>query len=261
MRIRWQSFIDPAQHRDYFELLEAQLRQGAGEGVSYDVIGIHPPDTELHRLSETRCGMQAVANAIAAEREGFDAFAVGHFQDSGLHEARSAVRIPVLGLGETSMLHACTLGQLIGLVTIHPIFIPWHQEQIMRYGLRERVIGVTALSGLGVADYARACADEAAFAQVLDRFERAAQPLLDAGAEVLIPAGGLPALVLSRRAGLEVGGAAVLNAVPVLAKHTEAAVALAQLGLPVASRRGTFALPSERAHEEFLAALALTPRA
>jgi hypothetical protein len=52
-----------------------------------------------------------------------------------------------------------------------------------------------------------------------------------------------------------VGGATVLNPVQVLAKHTEAAVALARLGQPVASRRGAFALPSERTREEFLGAL------
>lgn len=255
MRICWQSFIDPALHREYFELLEGHLRAGAGADVSYEVIGIDPPDTELHRLSETRCGVRAVANAITASQDGCDAFLIGHFQDSGLHEARSAVDIPVLGLGETSMLHACTLGARIGLVTINPIFTPWHEEQVARYGLSARVAGVSAMEALAVSDYVLACAEEAAFARVYEQFERAAQPLLDAGAEVLIPAGGLPALVLSRRVGLEVRGAAVLNPVSVLAKHGEAAVALARLGQPVASRRGAFALASERCREEFLSAL------
>jgi Asp/Glu/hydantoin racemase len=256
MRIRWQSFIDPDQHREYFALLGEQLRACAGEGVDYEIIGIQPPDTELHRLTETRCASQVVANAIAAEEDGCDAFLVGHFQDSGLHDARSAVGIPVLGLGETSILHACTLGQGIGLVTIDPLFIAWHRDQIARYGLRDRVIGVTAMATLTVADYVEACAEEQAFARVFEQFERASQPLLAAGAEVLIPAGGLPSLVLARRRGLEVDGAAVLNAVPVLAKHGEAAVALARLGLPVASRKGAFALASERSRQEFLAALA-----
>lgn len=255
MRIRWQSFIDPARHKQYFELLEAQLESCFGDGVSYEIVGIDPPDTMLHRLTEVRCGMRAVAEAVAAEADGCDAFLIGHFQDSGVHEARSAVDIPVLGLGETSMLHACTLGQRIGLVTIAPVFIAWHQDQIARYGLHERVIGVAAMSQLAVEDYLRACADEDAFARVFEQFERAAQPLLAAGAEVLIPAGGLPALVLSRRPGLELDGAAVLNPVPVLAKHGEAAVALRQLGLPVASRRGAFALASESCRDEFLASL------
>jgi Asp/Glu/hydantoin racemase len=255
MRIRWQSFIDPARHQEYFSLLDGQLRQCAGEGVSYEVIGIDPPDTELHRLSETRCAARVVANAIAAERDGCDAFLVGHFQDSGLHEARSAVQIPVLGLGETAMLHACTLGARAGLVTISPIFVPWHEEQIIRYGLSQRVIGVTAMQALALEDYVSACAHDNAFGRVLEQFEAAARQLLAAGAEVLLPAGGLPALVLSRRPGLEVEGAAVLNGVPVLAKHGEAAVALRALGLPVASRRGAFALPSQRCREEFIAAL------
>jgi Asp/Glu/hydantoin racemase len=256
MRIRWQSFIAPDQHQEYFALLGAQLHSFAGEGVDYEIIGIQPPGTELHRLTETRCASQVVANAVAAEEDGCDAFLVGHFQDSGLHEARSAVRIPVLGLGETSMLHACTLGQLVGLVTIDPLFIAWHRDQIARYGLRDRVIGVTAMTTLTVADYVEACAEDQAFARVVEQFERASHPLLAAGAEVLIPAGGLPSLVLSRRRGLEVEGAAVLNAVPVLAKHGEAAVALARVGLPVASRKGAFALASERCRQEFLAALA-----
>jgi hypothetical protein len=90
---------------------------------------------------------------------------------------------------------------------------------------------------------------------VYEQFEQAAQPLLAGGAEVLIPAGGLPALVLSRRQGLTVDGAAVLNPVPVLAKHGEAAVALGRLGLPIASRKGAFALASEPCRDEFLAAL------
>lgn len=256
MRIRWQSFIDPAQHASYFSLLEAQLHDSAGAQVSYELIGIQPADTELHRLSEARCALRAVANAVEAERDGCDAFLLGHFQDSGLHEARSAVSIPVLGLGETSMLHACTLGQRIGLITIDRIFIPWHQEQITRYGLSERVAGVSAMDAMEVSDYVSACRDEQSLAFVLEQFERAAAPLLAAGADVLIPAGGLPALVLSRRSGLTVDGAVVLNPVPVLAKHGEAAIALARLGLPMASRRGAFAAPSQRCLEQFLAALA-----
>jgi Asp/Glu/hydantoin racemase len=153
------------------------------------------------------------------------------------------------------MLHACTLGQRIGLITISPAFIAWHQDQITRYGLRERVIGVTAMTGLAVEDYVRACQDEDAFARVFEQFERVSRPLIAAGAEVLIPAGGLPAMVLSRRPGLTVDGAAVLNPVPVLAKHGEAAVALGRVGLPIASRKGAFALASEPCRDEFLAAL------
>jgi Asp/Glu/hydantoin racemase len=256
VRIVWQSFVDPGVHGEYFELLSRALDTAADDGVTFEVVGMQPPDVELHRLSEARCAAQTVRNALRAEREGADAFVIGHFQDSGLFETRSAVGVPVLGLGETTMLHACTLGYRIGLITIDPYFIPWHLDQVQRYGLRERVVGVQAMRAFGVADYVRACADEEAFGAICEAFERAAQPLLDAGVEVLIPAGGLPALVLSRRPGLEIGGAVVLNGVPVLAKHAEAAVKLNALGLPEASRRAAFARPSERCLEEFMASLA-----
>jgi allantoin racemase len=256
VRIVWQSFVDPAVHGEYFELLQRQLDSVADADVTFEVVGIQPPDVELHRLSEARCAAQTVRNALRAEREGRDAFVIGHFQDSGLFETRSAVGLPVLGLGETTMLHACTLGYRIGLITIDPYFIPWHLDQVQRYGLHQRVVGVQAMRAFGVADYVRACEDEQLFAAICDEFERAAQPLLDAGVEVLIPAGGLPALVLSRRPGLTIGGAVVLNGVPILAKHAEAAVKLKALGLPEASRRAAFARPSERCLEEFVASLA-----
>jgi allantoin racemase len=256
VRIVWQSFVDPAVHVEYFGLLRGALDAAAPPGVTIDVIGISPADVDLHPLTEARCAAQMVRNAIVAEADGADAFAIGHFQDSGLFEARSAVGMPVLGLGEATMLHACSLGRRIGLVTIDPFFIPWHVDQIARYGLRERVAGVRAMRSFGVADYVRACGDEDTFAAVCDAFEEAAAPLLEEGADVLIPAGGLPALVLSRRPGLEIGGAIVLNGVPVLATLAQAAVRLAALGLPVASRRAAFALPSQRAREEFLASLA-----
>jgi Asp/Glu/hydantoin racemase len=256
MRLRWQSFTDPDEHRPYLDLLRRQLAEAADPESSVEVLGMTPPDRELHRLSEFRCAAEVVRGALQAEADGCDAFLVGHFQDSGLHDARAAVDIPVLGLGETAMLHACTLGTKIGLVTIDPVFIPWHEEQISRYGLERRVIGVSAMRGADVAEYVRACAEDDAFERVVAEFHRAARPLLDAGAEVLIPAGGLPSLVLSRRPGLTIDGAAILNGTLVLAKHGEAAVKLRALGQPVVSRRSSFALPSRVCIDEFLDSLA-----
>ncbi len=58
---------------------------------------------------------------MRAEREGYDAFVIGHFQDAGLYEARSVTNLPVLALGEASMLHACQLGQRSGVVTINTL--------------------------------------------------------------------------------------------------------------------------------------------
>jgi len=145
VKIWYQSFVDPDQQSAYCKTLAKALNRMAGKDVRFDVHGMVPPDLELHRLTEFRCARQVIRHAVEAQRLGYDAFAIGHFQDGGLYEARSTVDIPVLGLGEVAMLYACTLGQKIGLVTIHPLFIPMHEEQIQRYGLSRRVVAVKAV--------------------------------------------------------------------------------------------------------------------
>ena len=97
-----------------------------------------PSVTTVHALSEFRFSRAVIRGAIQAEREGYDAFFMNHFQDVGLYEARAAVKIPVLGLGEATLLHACTLGRKLGLLAINPAFIPAHNDQIARYGLQQR---------------------------------------------------------------------------------------------------------------------------
>jgi Asp/Glu/hydantoin racemase len=77
-------------------------------------------------------------------------------------EVKSVVDIPVLGLGETTLFHACTLGRKLGLVTINPVFIPWHEEQVIRYGLEQRVVGVRAVNA-SVKDFIDAFASQDAF--------------------------------------------------------------------------------------------------
>ena len=56
------------------------------------------------------------------------------------------VDIPVLGLGQCSMLYACTLGRRFGLITIDPIYIPWHEDQIIKAGLAQLDGAVELLS-------------------------------------------------------------------------------------------------------------------
>ena len=51
------------------------------------------------------------------------------------------VDIPVLGLGETSMLTACMMGSRFCLVGVNPYFGGRFEENVARYGLRERLAG------------------------------------------------------------------------------------------------------------------------
>ena len=147
VRIWYQSAIDPDESPAYIGALQSYLDEIAGPGVRFDVHGISPPQRGFDPISHLRCAVQFTRNAITAEAEGYSAFVIGNFPEPGLAESKAAVDIPVIGVAETSLLHACTLGRTIGLVTVAPEFVRWHQQQIASFGLRDRVVGVRAIAG------------------------------------------------------------------------------------------------------------------
>ncbi|MFD5429563.1 aspartate/glutamate racemase family protein [Streptomyces sp. NPDC127084] len=250
-RIWYQSFTDPAVDAPYFDRLTRRVQGLAGPGFSIDVHGMQPGDRHLHRLSEMRCSVQAVRNAVAAQEQGYEAFVVGHFQEPGLFEARAAVDIPVIGLGEATMLHACSLGRKIALVTISPVFVAFHEEQIARHGLQHRVVAVRAVESQ-VADYNRAFTDPETYQRLKQDFSRQSAPLLELGVDVVIPAGGYPMLLFARERSFTIGGAMVLDGLPVTVLAAEVAARLKHLNGTGTSRTPGFALPSAAALQEFV---------
>ena len=252
MRLQYQSFTDAKMGGPYLNYLRAALKQAADPGTRIDEVLMSPPDSYAHSTVETRCGYQAMRNAVHAERAGYDGFLIGHFQDSGLAHAKSLVDIPVVGLGEISMLHACTMGQRIGLITINPRFIPWHKEQILKYRLENRVVGVHAMD-FAPGDFMAAFETDENYRKVRDAFCEQAMPLIKEGIDVLIPAGGIPMLVLAREPGFNIDGIPVLEGVSLLVKAAETAVKLRRLNGTSISRTGAFLQPPKEVIDELLA--------
>jgi len=253
-RIWYQSFVHPVEQAPYVERLQAMLTKVATPGVSFEVHGLDPPDHSFHALTEFRCAAQVIGNAIAAEKEGYDAFVIGHFQEPGLIEIRGALDIPVIGLGEANLLAALSMGGRLGLVTIDPVFVPWHDRQIRLHGLSERYAGTQALT-LNLAAFMKAFTDETAYVEVRSQFVAQVRPLIEKGAEVIIPAGGLPMLLFARESPFVIDDAPVLNGIAIIAKATEMAIALHSITNVVASRRGTYAKAPPAAIAEFQALL------
>jgi hypothetical protein len=105
-RLWYQSFVHPIEQAPYMGKLQGQLDAVAAPGIKFEVCGLDPPDHLFHPLTEFRCAAQTIRNALEAERAGYDAFVIGHFQEPGLLEIRGAVDIPVTGLGEATLLAA-----------------------------------------------------------------------------------------------------------------------------------------------------------
>jgi allantoin racemase len=192
-----------------------------------------------------------ICNSVRAEREGYDAFIIGHFQDAGLYEARSVVNIPVIALGEASMLYSCQLGQRAGIVTINTRYIPWFHHQIRKYGLERRVTGVHAMQ-FEPGQILKAYESQKLAEEVRDLFAGQARPLVAGGCEVLIPGGGIPMLLFSAIREHTVDGAPVINGIPIAVKMAELAVKLRRsTGLGV-SRAGEFVQPPCEVIDEFM---------
>lgn len=251
MRIFWQSFVDESVNSNYIKRLGAYLNSIATTDTTVTVCGISPPDRDFGRLSELRCAISAIGNGLQAEDDGYDAYVLGHFQDPGLYELRSALRIPVIGAGEATLFAAAQLGRRIGLITISDEFLNWHREQGDLYGLGNRVEFVAGMA-CDPADFSDAFSgDKAAKQRMLDDFSACALPLVKAGADVIVPAGVLPGLLFAEERGFLVDHAPVLNCASVALKSAEMWVQLQQLDGIEPNRKTSFPLAPKRAREDF----------
>ena len=127
-RIWAQGATDQVGHRNYLAALLPHMKACLDPDFELEFKTMTPSVTTVHALSEHRFSRAVIRGAIQAERENYDVFFMNHFQDVGLYDARASVNIPVLGLGEATLLHACAMGRKLGLLAINPAFIPTHSR-------------------------------------------------------------------------------------------------------------------------------------
>ena len=177
MRIWHQSFSDLDRAPVYRETLAAHARKVLQPGVTVRVHGLKPGTygdryAPIHairyRYLEALNEAQICEAALVAEREGYDAFALGCFHDPALREARSLVDIPVVGLSESSMLVACSLARRFALVALNRDQQVQHEELAASYGLGARVAAVLPMEP-GIDEYMLE-ADDATTAPIVEGF-------------------------------------------------------------------------------------------
>jgi allantoin racemase len=75
IRLWYQSYVDEENGRNYWTHLRAHLARLVDDGTTVEIHGITPHDSYAHPLMEWRCAREMIANAIRAEREGYDGLA------------------------------------------------------------------------------------------------------------------------------------------------------------------------------------------
>ncbi|KGE00055.1 Asp/Glu racemase [Achromobacter sp. RTa] len=99
----------------------------------------------IQTQAEADASIAPLARLVRQEAAGTDAFIVACFSDPGLHGLRDLVPVPVLGIGECSVLTAMGMAARIGVIAIAGAAIPRHLRYFRAMGVADRICGELAL--------------------------------------------------------------------------------------------------------------------
>ncbi|MBI2527523.1 MAG: hypothetical protein HYV93_16250 [Candidatus Rokubacteria bacterium] len=228
-----------ARYEVYRRALAEHVSGIARPGAEIEVHGARVMVPELDYVYvEYLHTRQIIENGIEAQRHGFAGFVVNCWDDPGLTELRSVLDIPVVSIGESSMLVATTLGERFGLITRNERVGARVWENATAYGLAPRGIR-PVYCRVSLPDLGQAFAEPA---PIIDRFIEAGRRSIAEGAEVLIPACGILNLLLRVNKVTQIDDAPVIDGTAVAVKLAEGMVDLWAAGL-APSRRTRYARP------------------
>lgn len=248
MRIWVQSLFDGGRMPAYFEGLKARARSVAREGVEIHLCGMPqgtyggrvPADIAIYPYLMSLHIQFILDNALRAEAEGYDVFAIGSVQDPGIEEARALVDIPVVGYGESAMHFACLLGSRFAVVAFGAGFDQMLDLRVKRLGLAERALP-TALMEADFGDVGQGLSNPG---PLVDKFTQKARSLIAQGAEAIIP-GQLYLSEAIARAGItRIDEVPIVDGLTATLKMAEAMADMKRLGIGVTRRGYTHARPS-----------------
>lgn len=247
MRIWYQSLFDGGRMPAYFEGLKQRAKLVARPGAEVEFHGMPagtygeklPSDVARHPYLMSLHIQFTLDNALRAEAEGYDAFAIGSVQDPGIEEARSLVDIPVVGYGESAMHFACLLGSRFAVIAFQAGFDQMMDLRIRRLGLAERALP-TALMDAEFADVSRGLADPDL---LVTKFRETAQSVIKQGAEAIIPGQLYLSEAIARAGVTRIDEVPVVDGLTATLKMAEAMADFKRGGISVTRRGYTHARP------------------
>ena len=125
------------------------LRLDGGPVIDCQTMAEGPPGIETQAHVDGI--IEPLCRKIADQDSSADGFVIACFSDPGLHKARKITAKPVLGIAESGLLTALTLGQRFGIIAILEASLPRHLRFIRAMGVESRLAGERAV-GLGVTE-------------------------------------------------------------------------------------------------------------
>lgn len=249
VRIWAQSASDLSVHRRFQKTIAPHAKRVCQPDTQVDVHGlapgVYPPGfsaTQIcceYPVTHHLLALQVLENAVRAEREGYDAMVVTSFMDHGCELARSAVDIPVVGLGSTALLVASATARAFGLISHDEDQAKVIRNLIQYHGFEKKVRMLSALQPpLSSEDIDAGINGSPVLAE---RFQAGVAPFLKAGVDLIIPSEGFLASALYLSGVHEVAGVPVFDGLGAAFAFAEMMVRLRRnSGLRV-SRRGDYA--------------------
>ena len=254
MKLWYQSMSRTQAWGEYHPVLRRIVDKVKDVNTSVEIHGITKIGgvTDQYRYLEYLETGEVLENVQRAQDEGFDAFLIGNIADPGIRECREIASIPVLGLCESAMHLACMMGANFSLVTLNEKFTARIVENVDRAGLRSRLNGVARLKMDRILDLKEGFTNPQARQQIIEEFLKCAGTLVEGGAEVVIPAGGVAMALLADAEVNNAGkGTPILNGITSLVKMGEMAVQMNRLmGGAFVSKRLSNAPPALSQLEE-----------
>jgi allantoin racemase len=237
MKLWYQSTVDLAETTGYRDALTSHFAKVKAPDTDVE---LHGRGRSEHRLRMNDIVGSPIAyhrlaapvyvdNMHAAQQASFDAFIIGSFSEPLVPELRSLATIPLVTMPEASMLIACMLAPSFALVTLNQVSVPYINKSVKLHQLGERISGVYVV-------------DERMDEEELDtqfrspegylaRFRTVCRRAIADGAQAIVPAEGMLAVMVAESGITEIDGAPVVDAIggPIL--FAEMAVRLRRQGL------------------------------
>ena len=227
MKLWYQSMSRQKSWSDYSDALRRILDRTRDADTEIEVHGITKIGgvaDQFHYLDYLETG-EVLENVQTAVKRGFDAFLIGNIGDPGIRAAREIANMPVLGLCETALHTACMMGRNFSLVTINEKFTPRIIDNVERYGVMSKMAAVNRMKIDRILNLDAGFNNKTARKNIIGQFMKAAEANVEAGAEVIVPAGGV-VMALLAEAGVHQASreTPILNGITALVKTAEAVV-------------------------------------
>ena len=248
MKIWYQSLFDAGRVPAYFDGVRKRIPSVARPGTELHLHsmpeGIYGPRTPaevvIYPYIASMHAQIILDNALRAQREGYDVFALASVQDPALEEARALLDIPVVGYGESAMHFACLLGSRFVVIAFGERFDQMLDVRIRRLGLAERALPTMLMERTTFADVGRGLDDATA---IVAAFSTVARKAIALGAEAIIPGQLYLSEAIVRAGVTRIDEVPIVDGLASVVKMAEAMADFRRLGITVTRRGYTHAQP------------------